>query len=508
MVVMSSCQAPRHSSFPTLETRPSNPVDQTETSVTNPADPEEWVTPVYLSIAVPFGKEAAESLRLLFLARESGLEIDSSGNYIGSNVSRDDLIRFDAPLHLDVQTVSADEGVSGDQIASWRASGNMPDLMYCSRAAATPGLDHLLTLDELLYDHPLIVPDWVFPTTVDTLRQGEKLSGIPYLASIPLICFNKNLLEQLHVASLPLDPTWFQWQQWMESVQRALTDAELSATPDDLMLIEEDSDVQKERLQRAVFVHDDLSDILPFIPISLGGSGWAAWNGYSFLLDSQTFKLSASWLRERVRYGLSPVHLSDTQRTTAFNSTRSLRLEDRVVSWTIDSTDLAYWHQQSEIVVGESLMPHGNLQETPAASDKTAEIRMPVDVRCLVISRQSQEPEWAARFAAFVALDPDSLLMQSRYQINEGLYPVVDDPVVWSALVDRQQFGSGISTFRERFSNAAVSGRQLVAQWDNMMTDVFGKDALEYLAADESADLDQLFRNIQAGAGQILQEGE
>ena len=90
--------------------------------------------------------------------------------------------------------------------------------------------------------------------------------------------------------------------------------------------------------------------------------------------------------------------------------------------WPGESSDLDGW-QKDGLQVGSNLMPTG----------------LSLSVRPLIVSKNSAQPQLAADFAAFIALDADSLLLQSRYQIFNGLVPLVNDTMVWQTVVGSQK---------------------------------------------------------------------
>ena len=151
MLLAGGCSLSGADEFPTLETHASPVPGQSES--VDQTDPSEnaQTDPVSLSLAVPYGNDVADLLRLLFLARKSGLQPLGDGHSIGMYVQAEDLLQYDGPLQLSVQTVSASSGATDEQIKGWQASGLLPDVIYVREAAHAPGLGQLLDISKWVF---------------------------------------------------------------------------------------------------------------------------------------------------------------------------------------------------------------------------------------------------------------------------------------------------------------------------------------------------------------------
>ena len=132
--------------------------------------------------------------------------------------------------------------------------------------------------------------------------------------------------------------------------------------------------------------------------------------------------------------------------------------------------------------------------------------RLPVEIRSLVVSKTTREPALAAAFAVFLALDVDSLLLQSRFQLYEGLFPLVQEQAVWEAMVARQPFGYILLTIKDRMPYAYCSGRQMIASWDATMNQVFQQLGARYLSMTDTSGLTPLLEDISKAVPRILAE--
>jgi hypothetical protein len=468
--------------------------------------------PVRLSVAVPYGADVADPLRLLFLARASGQLPADDNQLIGQYVQQSDLAQYDGPLQVQVQTVSASAGATAAQISIWQATAQMPDILYLREAARAPGLDQLLDLQDWVYDEVLLSGKHIYGEILTGMQLDDRLYGIPFLGSTPLVYYNQKLFDQFMSQRPSLNQTWDQWQSMLAQLQHQVSLTGHGATWADLVPYGENAQERQDHLQQTVFLLANPVDFLPFVPASLTiDSGWAMWQGRSFDYADPTFKISADWLRLQVQQGFSPWHLTYPDRVAALKLD-SAHIDSRAIFWIGDSTDLSAWHQQNELSVSEILMPVGFTDDPVSA--KTLDHadhpwlgrRLPVEIRSLAVSKATRQPELAAAFAVFLALDPDALLLQSRYQLYEGLFPFIQNQTVWEAMVGRQPFGRILLTIEERMPYAYCSGRQLLASWEATMNQVYRQLGARYLSMTDPSGLTPLLEDISKAAPRILAE--
>jgi hypothetical protein len=500
-VNLAGCWSNAGSPFPRL----TNP----NTSFTQPQQESEPHSPtgsdadeiVRLRIAVPFGALTAEALRLLFLAHESGIMTDEQSPLIGHTIQLDELRPYDGPLELEVITVPAATGITENQVRIWEATNQIPDVMYCEQAAAMPGFDPLLELHEYLYEEPVLSPDYLYTAALYGLKRGHSLIGIPYLASTMLLCFDQSLLDELDLRIPPETWTWSEWVDTMQTMQNAITEHEADesteqseARPSEAE--EEPTDISEKQL----FAFENLSDILPFVAASLSlRAGWGMWDGgYSFAWHDPSFKTAASWLRRYAREGWSIHHLPPEVQE-AIRQKGSLSSQNRCISWVADSSEIQELQQAGHRTVRYSLLPSGGLSD---GDTHFHEERLPVQVRCLAISRTTRYPGKAVKLALFIALDKNALLMQNRYEDYAGLFPLVRDPFIQESIAERQDWGDLIVHIYERMDTAYSSGHQVVAGWDETI-DLFIESGNRYLSSSDVTSVEESFGLLDHSSGSI-----
>ncbi len=483
LVILSPLVACKQSSeieFPTLGTSETTKTGNNQGSETSPTNSD---IPQTLTVAMPIGQDALNALRLLFLAKRSGLISQEPGQYIGQEIQLADLQQFDSPLTINLEPVSVSTGATKEQIAVWRAASAMPDIIYSLDAATTIGLDQAANLNELLVDNSLLSATHLYPSILESSRQGLVLSGIPYLASVPLIYINQTLLNQFQMDPPSLNWTWQAWYDYSVQLQDKINISGYGATPEILGNLSDDPASLSSQLQKSIYVSENSADLLAFLPASLKlSAGWAMWDGQNFRFDDLSFQKAYLWLNQYTQQGLTPLHLDLIQKQTAFSS-QNARQSGRIAMWSGDSADLAYWHQQNAFQVTESFIPCSPVEMTgtnqdsstaPQSAESLLSMRNPVEIRSLLISKTCPEISLAAELAAFIALDADSLLLQSRYQLFEGFIPLIDDQIVWDALVDRQLYGRRLKAIKAKLPYAYCSGQFLTFQWEKIIKKTIG----------------------------------
>ena len=481
---------------PAVTPQPSSTAPRpTESSPTETRSEEDLV---YLTLAVPFTDQTTQALRLLFLAREAGLQLDLSAPRLGDHVELDDLLQFEGPLALNTFTVPAAVGVSAEQVRAWRASATMPDLLYCSSAAALPDKSQLLPLNDWLYDNMLLSPELLYPQMLAALSNGQTLYSVPFLASTPLLCHHAGLLEQLNARVPPADLSWTSWAQWLDETQQLLIRQQLSIAPAELTTLGDDPQIRQSYLEKAIVLNSQLAAYLPFIaPAASSTLNWGMWQENSFALDHPEFRSSAAWLRELAQSGYGTEHLTETDLLGAFQ-------EDRLISRLMDSASLDEWDNREPFAASFSLMPYAEEKEMLAKGLSMK--RVPLHIRSLYVSRETENPELSVKLATFIAMDPDSLLMQSRFQQYKGLIPLIRDDAVWAALVAPQTHGALLIALRERLPYAYTGGQQTVRNWDAIIQEALVQAGSRYLTAAE-VDLEDALRSISSTAAVLLHEG-
>ncbi len=487
--LLPACRLTEDSGFPPLESQASGQTDSSQPS-TQPTGTAQ--TPS-LRVALPMDEPTLDAVRLLYLAKQGGIS-QEAGQTIGQQISLDALKLYDNGMKIDLITVPAATGATREQVNLWLSTNDLPDIIYTDSAAAKIGLENCRNINDLLYDNPLLSAGQVNIAALDSGRRGDSLLAVPYLASMPVVYFNETLLAQLGLVAPSPDWTWNQLLAFESKAQQAIDAAGLSASPTALAII--GSKAQNSQLIKSVFVMGTPADLLQWLPASLSAeAGWAMWDGQSFQFQKPVFASAAEWLKTIVSGGYSTVHLTAAQRLIAQNG-NDLILSGRVLMWAGDSADDSTWENAGLTVTAR-----------PIPADQTSGViqRMPLTVRSLIVSKTATDPALAAELAAFIALDTDSLLMQSRYQVYEGFVPMNNDSAVWDAAVASQSKWNWFRVFDSRIQLSYCRGQQLNAGWDTALQNALQAYGNNLLLAKNATDSNALLQLMNQAAQAAVQ---
>lgn len=461
--LLPACGISQETGFPDLEISQTGGTEPTQSSVTEPTGPS---TSRSLTVALPLGSDSLDSVRLLFLAKESGLIIQEPGQYIGQQIALEDLQQFDSDLTINLVAVTPSTGATPEQIRLWQSSGSMPDIVYCE-SAADAGLSNILNLNDLLYENQLLTAKNVFVPVLENCREGQVLYGIPYYASLPVIYFNSSLMGQLQLQQPANEWTWQDFLSFSDLAKQAMNVAEPATS----------------------FVTDDPSALLKWLPASFDAdAGYAMWDGQAFRFDQPAFSSAAAWLQDYADAGYTMLNLTAEERLAVLGTLDPI-LGSKVLIWPGESSDLDNL-QKDGLQVGSNLMPAG----------------LTLSVKPLVISKNCTQPQLAADFAAFVALDADSLLLQSRYQVFNGLVPLVKDTTVWQTVVGGQNKATMLLPLFDQMSSIDCSAQQLTAGWREAIQDSIGAFGSQLILEKSQITRKNIIDQMMTAAGNALQE--
>ncbi|NLM14564.1 MAG: hypothetical protein GX218_01730, partial [Clostridiaceae bacterium] len=257
------CRLDETPTFPALETTKSvKPDPGGETLPKNPEATES----ANLKAALPISQAGLDAVRLLFLAKQSGLLNLEPGQTIGLQVQIDDLRQFDDGSTIDLLPVPISTGATVDQIRIWKNADDLPDIIYTLSAADLAGLLPVRNLEQEMYNQPLLSAGHVnMPALASVSLQGS-LIGIPWLASTPILVINQQVADKLKLVIPDENWTWDSWLDFFKAAQVALAEAELLASPEILAEFAEDQTALEARLSGALFVMNDPTSILCFLP--------------------------------------------------------------------------------------------------------------------------------------------------------------------------------------------------------------------------------------------------
>lgn len=510
---LTACQLNQDNVFPDLPTAGTSRLTPIPTMTPDASASTGETTgeqPLTLTVAGPWTAESLNNLRLLFLAKHSGALATTEGQLIGDTIRISDLTRYEGPLRVELIPVAMDTGATAESIRVWKAAGNLPDLMYVSQAGDLADSGSLLDLASYLADDDRLSANVTYPSLLTANMSRQRLLAVPYLVSVPLVCFNQSLLNQYSIPSPAAQWTWSDCLDLCASLQAAFKSDGRRLNPADLQSLAANPAALTEKLQQACFPLANPQALLQYWPACLDARiGLASWDGRHLNYDQPAFAAAVQSLQTVVKAGYSPLHLTTAQSAVAWTDS-PLQNSGRIALWIDDSANLSAWQLQSKIAfnfvplpdfasdspaqTGSQAVSQATTQPTGAnqgqptdaqTSQTTGQTttrpagetvnqrllarRQPVVLRSLAVSSRTATPELAAEFAAFLALDPDALLLQARLQRFDGFYPSINNQMLWQMMVQGQQNGSQMMDLRSRLAYAYTGGALLQTVWPTLM---------------------------------------
>lgn len=268
LLLSSGCVADRASDFPdipaatTVETSDSGPASPD--TINHAYLPSESGRPVQISIAAPYDESTLNSLRLLFLAKKTGQLITHEDTIVVEQLDPAELEAFDQPLELNLIPVPISTGATAEQIAAWRASAQMPDLVYSGASGSNPGSGDWMDLMPYLAQDASIRADRLFTSMLVPLQNDDKIYGIPFLAATSLLMMDPEVLQSAQIVwtePYTARPSWTLFRDMAEQWRQALTFSDGLVTEPIWSQGNWSADDIQSRLQSTVYFFSDFSEL-------------------------------------------------------------------------------------------------------------------------------------------------------------------------------------------------------------------------------------------------------
>ncbi|MBR3058788.1 MAG: extracellular solute-binding protein [Clostridiales bacterium] len=397
------------SSFPSVE------VSATETTETTVVPSEGDSTTYTLTVASPLSYEACVYLAKLYVLKTQG-NLPEGIN--GENITFDYLDSIDLPFALNVYTTS-ETGCNADTLSRWQADGNMPDIFLTDSFDAVMEAGYASPLDRYISSEKLLAPNIVYPEMLRQFYIENDHYGIPYQAAAHVLFCDMEVLNKAEITELS-------FKQDQDSFKKLL--AKLAS-------------VNSEEQQ--IIPLYQAQTLIPYLPITFYGSQYLS-ASIAVVRDRKAFKDSLSYLKGLVSSGYTYESLDQEQVQQMFQGLSPL-LSRKVGIWT-GSTD--------EISRYDVYMPNTlSIMQIPSMEEEKYSPAM-LSVYPLCVSSTSQHPSEASKFATFMALDEDALLLTSRQIKREGFLPCISSSYVWKTIVSTQKYGVYLSQFQNLVSEA------------------------------------------------------
>ena len=413
-----------------------------------------------LRVAAPITNGTAQYLLKLYTAKQNGILGEGVD---GSNVSLQVLDSVKPAFSVEIlQTPSS--GVMDDTLKRWQENGISPDIVLTGSLSSLYASGTVIPLTDYLASNPLLVPTEIYRPMLDALSIGGELCGIPYSASARILFSNRDVFAKAGINTVPFEMDLNTLLSLSESVSNLNSDTTL--------------------LPERLFAFYEPSELLPFLPSSYSENAeWFMFNGSAFEFNAGSFRKAVQFLRTYVTAGYSVESLTPEQRAEAFQ-TLDPRLSGNVAMWAGSTEDISLW-TNTAFSVSISQLPAEN-------KDKGA--ALPLTVYPLAITASCTNPQLAADFASFIALDTDAILLTVRLEGADGMLPVVTNDAVWVAMVEKQTFGGNLMLLKSKMNDAyfdPVTNNDLASRKIQTMLSDYKASLI-----DETVDLDTLIHSL------------
>lgn len=413
--------------FPTSGStaRPSGPIPTT-------AGPEPTLPQRPITIATGYSREVAEYLGMLYYSRISGVFPTNGNEWIGDTVNLDELAQFRDSFP--VEALQIEPGGAGEsRIRAWAAAGRLPDLYLSDCIAACAANGWAADITSQAGTHRLLNGLSLYPVMVEGSKSGARLFGIPISFTIPVLMYDRDAVRTAGLTP-PAAGGW--------DFGTFVSDLEVVAGNNQVDISPATTEPATRDRPEVVPLLSTAEGLLELLPAGMDTSlGWAAWTGSGFGFDREAFREAAAQVEGLILAGLT------SDRAEADGS-------DSTAIWLGDSSQLAEERLSLSGRLGLTRVPFLGIERTG------------VRVQTLCVSPEAARTQSIVDFALFIALDPDALLLASRFGQQEGYLPVSRIDRVWEKTMQSWPSASFFQDCRPLLDQAFVDGRTCVPGWN------------------------------------------
>lgn len=355
----------------------------------------------HITVALPYSESTISYLSKLFYLKQT----DSLGsNTTGATINLEYLDGISTPYIVD-SILCANTGANLFTIDNWADNGGIPDLFLTNDLQGVYSEGYIYPMNEYIFDNKLLSN----AGSIDSLyscKINDDIYGIPYGFSYDLIYANIDYLPESFIEEYAIK-----------------TDSYIDLFSDvsslDMFIVNNypmnNNDSEEEANNESPVVFRSAYELI------LSD------------LDSDNLQIIKNW------YELGYASEYDSNNSDPVYSRNA-------VMWIGNSSELEYWSQYYP----DKLCYFG----IPTNSDSN---RYLATLYPICISSDSEFKSFACDFACFVAYDEDALLLISRLEDNNGIYPMSDDYSVWNSLTSDAQFGIIARSVQQQLNSISYS---------------------------------------------------
>lgn len=384
------------------------PDDTTESEISGTVETvDETDTIPEITVASPYSQETISLLSKLYYCKTH----DIMGENTGDTISLDYLASID-PDYIINCVVTSGEGASADNIEQWSNSGaDVPDIFLTCEFSQLKNDGLLAPLNSYTAGNDMMSPGRIFLNSLGEMNYGGTLYGVPFYSSVILLAGNPAYIPSSGKLAFKNDVAHF--DEYLSNIN-----AEYDCIP----------------LASGY-------DLVPYM-----NSAFAGDRSCSFMMRSEYIRDSVAThqiITDNINH-MTELYNERLTSNLTYEGTNPIFVR-KAGLWLISSSDIDYFNQY---------YPSGMYFVALPCSSEQGQMSPMTRLYSLCVSNMSDNKDFAAEFAAFMALDTDARLLLETLEPHTGFLPCVKSQDVWNIVTSEPQFGQTASFFYQALDRA------------------------------------------------------
>ena len=359
-----------------------------------------------ITIASPYSDQTIQRLAKLYYCKEHDLMGENTGETIDINY----LDGIDADFIVN-SILTSGEGATTETITQWNDDNSSPDVFLTGSYKEMIAGGSIISLNEYLADDSSLSSTNLFSGSIDQVSDDGMLYGIPFYSSAKIIVGNSEFIPDS--GKLPFKSTTEQFDNYLRDIQKQFTCIPLSSGYDLAPYIS------------SAFMNDNPCSFMMY-------------DEYMEYKDSVLPNVNAmlNYLKKLYDDGLSS-NLTPEGSNPAFSRNAGV--------WVASSSEIESW---------SGYYPAGIYLGALPTNDASSKIIPMTTLYAFCINKNSGNKLFSARFASFMALDPDARLLLNRLEPRVGFLPSIRSADLWKSYSSSEISGQLYEFFYQNMDSA------------------------------------------------------
>ncbi len=359
-----------------------------------------------ITVASPYSYSTVQYLAKLYYCKTH----DMMGENTGNTISLDYLDGID-PDFIVSSVLTPVEGATVDTVTLWNNDNRAPDVFLTSQVTEMKNNDLIIPLNDHLSDNPLLSSGRVFISAVEQDMYDGLMYAVPYYSSVMLLVGNSEYIPSS--GKLPYKPDVRQFRSYLEEIGREYDCIPLSSG----------------------------RDLIPYINSAFNDD-----RSCSYMLCDE-YRINKDNTMAVIDKTLGYINgLYGEGLTADYTSGGSNPVFSRNAGiWTASSSEIPNW---------DRYYPAGIYLASLPAEDNTGNISPMTTLYSFCVNKNTVNKEFAADFAAFIALDSDARMLTERLEYLNGFLPSINSSEVWETITDDPVFGQLAGLYYQHLDKA------------------------------------------------------